>query len=230
MTNREIQGYIDLLNKEKESETIFTRQISETVVVAKVWSEQPKITDDIIGNFDSYRFFFLKNETGRYIGAVLDMNYDLHWYMVPENRKLGYLTKALKESILPYIFYDGRDKQRINIDKNSIGDKFYQNSKRVAIDAGFKAINEEETEFELLQSEFNWDCENIEELNSGINSERLEILQKRVFYAYKLLYKTSDELSMKFNDDNGLKNATDEVKKFIWKLEELKWNFDVSEN
>ncbi len=111
MTESEIRKYIDRLNNGKASESIFTRPISKTVEVAKVWPEQPKMIDSIIGNFCSYRFFFIKNESDKYIGAVLDMYQDLHWYIIPKSRKQGYLTTALKESILPYLFYDEREVQ-----------------------------------------------------------------------------------------------------------------------
>lgn len=221
MTEREIRKYIDRLNNGKASESIFTRQISKTVDVAKVWSEQPQMTDNIIGNFGSYRFFFIKNENNEYVGAILDMYQDLHWYIIPKSRKQGYLTTALKESILPYLFYDERESQRITIDKNAIGEKNYLNSKNVALKLGFKAINEAETEFELKQTDFNWDDENFEEINSEIAPERVKQLRKRAFYAYKTLYKISDELLMTINDDKDLKEVADEVKKYTWKIEDL---------
>lgn len=223
MTEKEIRKYIDRLNNGKGSESIFTRQISKTVDVAKVWTEQPKMTDSIIGNFGSYRFFFIKNEINKYVGAVLDMYQDLHWYVIPKSRKQGYLTTALKESILPYLFYEERDSQRITIDKNAIGKKNYLKSKNVALKLGFKSINNSETEFELKQSDFNWNYENLKEINSEINSERFEQLRKRAFYAFKTLYKISDELQMKFDDDKELKEVADEVRKYTWKIEDLEW-------
>jgi len=223
MTEKEIRKYIDRLNNGNAGESIFTRQISKTVDVAKVWTEQPRMIDKIIGNFGSYRFFFIKNESKEYVGAVLDMYHDLHWYIVPKYRKMGYLTTALKETIIPYIFYDERESQRISIDKNAIGETNYLNSKSVAIKLGFKAINEIETEFELQQTEFNWDSENLVETNSEINNERFEILRKRVFFAYKTLYKISDELLMTVNDDKELKEIADEVRKYTWKIEDLEW-------
>lgn len=223
MREREIRKYIDRLNNGKASESIFTRQISKTVDVAKVWTKQPKMTDNIVGNFGSFRFFFIKNELNVYVGAVLDMYQDLHWYIVPKSRKQGYLTTALKESILPFLFYDERESQRITIDKSAIGEKNYLNSKSVALKLGFKSINEAETEFELGQTDFNWDKENFEEINSEINSKRFEQLRKRAFYAYKTLYKISDELLMTVNDDKELKKVADEVRKYTWKIEDLEW-------
>ena len=223
MTEREIRKYIDRLNNGKSNELIFTRQISENVDVAKVWAKQPKMSDSIIGGFYSYRFFFIKDEENKYIGAVLDMYRDLHWYIVPKSRKNGYLTTSLKESILPYLFYDERENQKITIQKNSIGEENYLNSKSVALRLGFKAINEEETEFELKESDFNWESENLKEINSEITSERFETLKKRVFYAFKTLYKISDELLMTVNNDLELKEVANEVRKYTWKIEEIEW-------
>lgn len=223
MTEREIRKYIDRLNKGKVGESIFTRQINKYVDVAKVWSEQPKITDDIIGNSGSYRFFFLKNELQEYVGAVLDMYKDLHWYIVPKHRKKGYLTTALREAILPYIFYDDREVQRLTIDYRAIGDKNYSGSKGVAIKLGFKAINEIETEFELNKTQFNWNNENLNETDSDINPDRFEELRRRAFFAYKTLSKISDELLMSVDDDKELKEVADEVRNYTWKLEDLEW-------
>ncbi len=221
MTEREIRKYIDRLNNGKASESIFTRKISKNVVVAKVWSEQPKITDDIFENFGSYRFFFIQNEQNEYIGAVLDMSRDLHWYVLPKSRKNGYLTNALKESILPYLFYYERESQRITIDKNSIGEKNYLSSKNLALKVGFKQTNE--TEFELDKNEFDWTNENFEEINTEIKPDRIEELKKRIFFAFKTLYKISDELLMSFEDDKELKEIADEVIKYTWKIEDLEW-------
>lgn len=221
MREREIRKYIDRLNKGMAKESIFTRQINKNVEVAKVWSEQPKMTDNIVGNFGSYRFFFIKNEFNEYIGAVLDMYHDLHWYIIPKSRKKGYLTIALKESILPYLFYEERESQRITIDGGSIGEKNYLNSKSVAIKLGFKPINEIETEFELNKDDFNWDNVNLDETNSQINTERFDKLKKRAFFLFKALYKISDELLMAFDDDRGLKEVANEVRKYTWKIEDL---------
>jgi hypothetical protein len=181
------------------------------------------MADDIIGNFCSFRFFFIKDESSKYIGAVLDMCHDLHWYVVPKSRKLGYLTDALKKSILPYLFCNERVVQKITIKKNAIGERNYLNSKSVALKLGFKATNEEETEFELKQTDYNWDINNLKEINSEINSERYEQLRKRVFYAYKILCQISDELQMSVNDELDLKVVANKVRDYTWKIEDLEW-------
>ena len=64
---------------------------------------------------------------------------DLHWYMLPRFRKKGYLSKSLKSTILPYLFYE-REEQEISIDIKKIGERNYYSSKRVAELLGFKKI------------------------------------------------------------------------------------------
>ena len=49
MTEKEIRKYINRLNAGKANESIFRRQISANVDNAKVWPEQPKMTDAIVG-------------------------------------------------------------------------------------------------------------------------------------------------------------------------------------
>lgn len=221
MKEREIRKYIDRQNKGITKESIFSRQINKNVEVAKVWPEQSRMSAGNVEDCFSFRFFFIKNELNEYIGAVLDMHNDLHWYITPKNRKRGYLTRALKESILPYLFYEDRDKLRITINYGAIGYKNYKNSKNVAINVGFKPIDEIETVFELNRDDFKWGLESLEEINSQINKERFEELRKRLVSTYRTLYKISDELLMAFDNDNDLNEVANEVRKHLWKIENL---------
>ncbi|NEV93449.1 hypothetical protein G3567_04700 [Psychroflexus sp. YR1-1] len=223
MTDDTIKGFIDQLNKEESTESIFTRQISENVDIAKVWEEQTTESDQIAMYTGSYSFFFIKNQSNEYVGAILDMIRDLHWYIIPKFRKQGYLSKALKETVLPYLFIEGRDTQRVTINKKDIGETNYQNSKNVALGLGFKSINTEETEFELQESDYNWDNESIFEVNSKVDPERFKVLRKRALYAYRLLSKISDELLMTVDDDKGLKKIASKVSDYTWKIEDIEW-------
>lgn len=220
MTESEIQKYIDLLNSNQYEDQIFKRPIGDYVEVANVWSEQPKITDNIIGNFYSYRFFFIRNQSGKYIGAVLDMQQDLHWFITPEYRGQGHLSLALKGSILPYLFED-RDFQRITIVKSLIGEVNYKASKKVALSLGFSALDESDELFELKIEDFDWSFESLNDHNPPLNNQRIDELKKRIFYAYKLTYQISDELNMSFGHDNRLKEIADELRKYTWKIDDL---------
>ncbi|MEW4924601.1 hypothetical protein [Algibacter sp. 2305UL17-15] len=228
MTEREIRKYIDRLNNKKGQESIFTRPISETVDVGKVWREQPKQKDSV-SSFSSSRFFFIKNTLGVYVGAVLDMDYDLHWYVLPKQRKKGILTKSLKETILPYLFYE-RKEQRITIENGrGVREKNYNNSLKVALNLGFKPINKEQTKFILKKSEFDWSVENLNEEDNLIEEDRIKILKKRINYASKILLKISDELLMSYANDKELLEVSRKVKDYTWKIEDLMWEYRKNE-
>lgn len=72
-----------------------------------------------------YTIFFIRNDSKEYVGAVLDMHINLHWYIAEKHRGNKYLATALRETILPYIFTkSGRGEQEITIE----GD-FYEQSR-----------------------------------------------------------------------------------------------------
>ncbi len=225
MRDSDIKKCIELLNSKNTDNSIFLRSISDNVELAKVWEKEPQINDDIHFANPSYNFFFIKDQNGKLVGAVLDMIRDLHWFILEEERKKGYLTTALKETILPYLFYDEnneRNIQRITV-KRSIGERNYNNSKSVALKLGFKAINEDKTIFELKHEEFDWQYENIKEINSKISDDRLSNMQKLIIYSFRKLTKISDELFMAYGDDEDLYEIAGQVRDFYHKLEDYKW-------
>ena len=225
MREEEIKSYIDRLNKNDFEETIFLRQINKNVDLARVWEKEPELNDRIGTEIPSYQFFFIRNESGKYVGAVLDMRRDLHWFILEEERKKGHLTKSLKEAIIPYLFYDEeyeRKKQRITIEYG-IGEINYKNSRKVAESLGFKPINESETEFELDKDEFDWQYENLDERNGTISKSRFKELRKRLIYSYRQLIKISDELLMTYDDDKELRDVARKVSYFNLRIEDIEW-------
>jgi len=222
MNEREICKYIDRLNKGNYKESVFTRSISKNVELAKVWGAEPKRTDTVVGLFHSNRFFFIKNEMNEYVGAIYDMGYDLHWYVVPKNRKKGYLSKALEEVILPYIF-DERDVQEITIVKGSIGRKNYESSLRVAKKLGFKESLSKSNTFELKRDDLDWERVNIFESYNPISEDRMQELKKRAFFAFKTLYKISDEMEMAYVDNFELDELVKQIEKSTVIIDDLYW-------
>ena len=221
MRKEEIKRYIDRLNNKEHKETIFLREINDLVEVAKVWEKEPESMTDI----HSYKFFFIKNDDNKYVGAVLDMHRDLHWYILEEERKKGHLTKSLREAIIPYLFYDDyeeRKVQRITID-SGMSELNYSNSKKVAKRLGFKPTNQEQTEFELKKDDFDWKFERLEERNGTISKDRFKELRNRLALSYGQLLKISDELLMAYNDDKELKELTQKVKYFDIKIQDIEW-------
>ncbi|WP_323758278.1 hypothetical protein [Roseivirga sp.] len=222
MRYRDIRKYIDLLNKGNIEEVIFLRPISENVDLAKVWHRQSRKTGGVVCSLD---FFFIKNEDEIYIGAILDMCDDLHWYIVPKQRKKGYLTRALTNEVLPYIFLNGRESQRITVSPG-LGRLAYLNSKSVATKVGFKSIDKEESVFLLEERDESFQDKTIQERNMGLSKDRCEILKRRVNDLSKELHKISDELKMAYGDDSCLKEISKEVYSYVHIIEDLEWKND----
>jgi|GEM_PF-401243 len=225
MKEEEIKKYIDKLNNREAKETIFLRRLNVSVDLARVWEKEPQLNDNTSISTPSYRFFFIRDENNKYVGAVLDMYKDLFWYVLKEERKKGYLTKALKEAIIPYLFYDEfneRDEQRITINKG-IGKVNYNNSRKVAEGLGFVPINEDESEFILSRDKFDWEYENIEEKNGSISAERFRELRNRLILSFRQTFKISDELLMAYCDDKGLRAVARELSYFSSKLEDIEY-------
>lgn len=124
MTNESIEGYIDSLNRNEFSCFIFRSMLSDKVDFAKVWAEEPQGN---VSNEGSYKFYFIKNNEGIYVAAVLDMYADLHVFVKSEHRKKGHLSSAINEVILPHIGRTGREKQIVTFQEPSIGEYCVRN-------------------------------------------------------------------------------------------------------
>lgn len=217
MTEENLQNLIDKLNSTGNyKEQIFLRQISENVFLSKVSSE---INHPEIKPYSFRTFFFVSNESREFVGAIEDRGInDLHWFITKESRKKGYLTKALKETIIPYIFYDENkdyDRQKITIDKNNLSETNYLNSRKVAINLGFKALNEDETNFELIKGSFDWSNENITEKNKLISRERTDLLKEKVSNLHYEFEKICCELEMSYGNEDDLLEQLLEISKSI---------------
>jgi hypothetical protein len=222
-----IQHFIDILNQNKFDDLIFKRPLTDLVDIAKVWPKIPEMEDSIIGNFKSYTFFFIKNTENEYVGAVLDMGEDLHWYVNPKHRQKSHLSNALRFAILPYVLEE-KDVQRISIDKNSIDDKDYQSSRNLALSVGFKPVPSDEKYYEITYVDLDLDMIILNTKGPKSTEERIEIMKKKIWYAYQLLYQVSDELKMTFDSDKGLIAQAYAIREYTSKIEDL--NFDHSEN
>lgn len=106
MRKSEIKKYISWLNQGKNQDLVFTRRVSPSVDQGVIWRCNPVEGEGIYSDLIRYHFFFIKNKVGLYVGAILDTGQDLHWYILKDHRKQGYLTKSLKETILPHLFLE----------------------------------------------------------------------------------------------------------------------------
>jgi hypothetical protein len=223
MKTDEIQEYIDRLNNNDFNETIFLRPINEFVSYAQVWNKIPKLNDKPDFSFKPYSFYFIKNENKTYIGAVLDMNADLHWYINKDHRKKGYLIKALKEAIIPHLFDHKTSNNiiKISINKEEIGKENYLNSKKVAELSGFVPINKEQSNFTLTEKIFDWDSENIKEQNTYLSDNRLNLLLTRLSFCHKDLMRISNELTISYDNDKNLADLVKKIGNMSYKIEDL---------
>lgn len=180
MTEKYIIQLINKLNRNSNYKDCVKVGIGKNVELVHIWYKE--------GFSDShvpYTYFLIK-DNDNYVGAVLDMTHDLHWVILPKHRKKGHLSKALKQVILPYLLEEtDRFEQKITIKRNEIGETNYQNSLRVALNIGFKQIDEENLVFDYnsldedeYQLDFQYKGLTKDEFNNCIN--QLQKLAKQI--------------------------------------------------
>jgi len=86
-----------------------------------------------------YDFILIKNKDTqsniKYIGIILDMSSDLHFYIISDFRGQGYLQRIMCTSILPFLsFYKGRTKQVLTFEKLKIKEYFIKQFNFKSID------------------------------------------------------------------------------------------------
>jgi hypothetical protein len=172
MTEKSIIAIINILNRNPNYKNCIKHSISKNVDFAHIWIENSRL------KHSPKSFFLIKKDT-KYVGAVLDMNSDLHWVMLPEYRKNGYLTTALKEAIIPYLFTVAeREELNISINELEIGKKNYDNSLSTALKVGFKKIDDKN--FILEQNDFDFSNENLDIKYKGLEDDEIEDISKEL--------------------------------------------------
>lgn len=212
MTDKKLKEFIIKLNQNKADEDIFLQSLTDTVDYAIVWDYSTnQFTKEKKLN-TPYQFYFIKNETSSYVGTVYVMSADLHWFVLPKYRGKGFLTNSLKDTILPHLFQDNRDEQRITIDQGFIGDKNYKASLKVANSVGFIQTNVSEKVIEMKISKNHFrDAVKIKGKVTKMSEERINIITERATQISRMLWKIETELEIKM----GLTNDIAEIKEII---------------
>jgi hypothetical protein len=128
MTDKTIQKIIDHYHQPVQGVFMTSQPISANVRFALVWDEEDH---HHLHTNSPYRFYLILNHKGEAVGAVLDMTQDLHWYIQPADRRKGFLTRALKEGVLPHLSRF-RKSQRITVTRDEIGKENFKASLAVA--------------------------------------------------------------------------------------------------
>jgi len=229
MTDKYLNNLLNTLNKKQRKEHIFIRELDGKIDLAKVYIGIPKMTDSISSNdLSPYNLFCIKNMHKKYVGIVLDMGNDLHWFVKKKHRGNGYLTKALKESILPYIFQHESDEQRITINKYEIGEENFKASQKVALNVGFKLKHKNNDKFEYkLQNEEIEEVGWIEGNNKELSQKELKEIAKKVSFYSRKLIRLHTHLEMRYGMDNEtiyeFKEQIKSLRYFAFRIEDISY-------
>jgi hypothetical protein len=211
MTDKTIQAIIDHFNGKSSQAYIASHPIGGNIEYGVVWKD---IDFNKLGDVAPYLFYFIKNEKGKCVGAVLDMSMDLHWYIAPEARKKGFLTKALTQAILPHLSRI-RKKQIITVNRDDIGDDNFEASLKTAKLAGFKMVGEMGDKIECRQKLAKYKKVILSETYSGITYNEMVKQRAKMNVVIGNLWQIKAEMEMKL----GASNLTRELDRYIDKLE-----------
>lgn len=191
MTDKYIIQLLNKLNRNPNSKNCIKVGIGKNVELAHIWHNQCFSKSHIPCTF------FLIKENDKYVGAVLDMEKDLHWVILPKHRKKGYLSRALRHVILPYIIEEmPRQGQSISISRHQLGEINYQNSLKVALSVGFNQIDDEKLVLDC--SSLNEDNYRLDYQYKGISEQELESINKELVAISKRLLQINTKVEFAF--------------------------------
>lgn len=230
MTNESLQSLLSILNNnEKASGLIYLRPLSANVDFAKIWIEEPKQTDSVTSSDGPDNFYLIKDDSNVFVSIVYDMWKDLHWFVLPEYRGMGHLTKALRQTIIPHLFLN-RDEQRITINEIEIGKDNFKASEKVALSLCFTKGFDNDGQYFLSNKQYISEDFNFGK-DSELSYERMIELKKHINYLSRSLWAIQTEIEMKLGKtdySNELKDLVSDIRNHTWKLEDFWWQNNQS--
>lgn len=228
MTSESLQLLLDRLNQnETSSFLMFSKSLSSSVDFAKIWIEKPKVTDNV-SSYDGPDYFYLiKNDQNIFVAVVFDMRRDLHWYVHSGYRGKGYLTKAMRATIIPHLFLS-RSEQRITIKEDEIGLDNFKASEKVAYSLGF--LKKEEGEYLLNANNISEQC--ILQKDRALSENRINELKKYINFLSRSLWTVQTEIEMSYGEtdySDELKDLVKEIRDHTWKLDDFYWKSKAEE-
>lgn len=222
MSDQQFKAILDSLNKGKKDVLFFTRPLTAQVDLANGWmtSKYPN------GRKPTYhgpgRYYLIREANfGRYIGLVADgSQFELHWYILPAFRGKGHMYAAMDNIILPHLFQDNREEQRISIDSNRLTPKNFKASNLLAKKLGFKSQSEDNGKnIYTLTPENYQSSDYFDGQLADFDQHTAESLREKVSHHFTQLKIIQSELEMKL----GL---TDEVLSVKDDIDSLRYCFD----
>jgi hypothetical protein len=208
MTNESLEQYIEMYNLGSWDVPFNSYRISRSVVLGKVWTKYP---DGETSCEESHNFFFIENDS-TCVAIVLEMgSYDIHWLVEESMRKKGLLYKALKETILPFMFQDGRENQRATANSD-------ENASYLARQGFEHEIDNNKSAYFLSKSSVDsYDESQIQ--RTPISDDEFKVINKKIFKLAAELRVIRDQIECSYGDDFCIHDVAYEVKDLGYELE-----------
>ncbi len=202
MSDQTINDILKYLNEMKKSRKyiIFKNSIGGNVEFANVWIYNKK--ECICKN---QKFFLIKNQHGKYVSAIYGMNH-FHWYTIYKERGRGYLSNALKNFVIPFLWGPNRkeihDPFEISISRG-IGPKNFKSSLTLATSVGFKVKSDDgrKATLNLSFDDFTFPKNAPPKLLPRLNANSEERLKKNAHLAINYYLQVKGELEIMLGAD-----------------------------
>ena len=184
MTDEQLRSIIDRVN-DGNRDCAFLRPLLGNVDYGIVWLTNP---DGSAWPPRRYSCFMIRDEGGRYVGAVLEMDgeHDLHSFVEQEHRRQGIMTRTLCEVVLPYLKCQGMEELTVTL--HSV------EGIRLAEKLGFTL--DETLHTATLDLSTAADVEFPAQQPAPLSDARLEQMRKQVRKAAQRLLRIADELEV----------------------------------
>ncbi len=199
------------LNKATKGTLFLPKAISKNVYYLKYWElkfwrvckfSEPKVA------------YVVKDESGRYIAAVRVSGNIIEWYVAKSYHKLGYLNKALKESILLHIL-EQRNWQDIFLKLSKSSGTVKNIEQKIALDAGFKEITNDKY---VLDSSLYREKQLDKGIKTPFQKGQAEELEKKIEYLSLAVYQVATEIEI----SAGTNPQTEELHRIVKTLRGMK--------
>lgn len=202
MSDDTIRDLLRKLNSGKGKNIVYRNSIGGNVEIAKVWVW--KGSEYLYKNQD---FFLIRNGNGngKYVSAVYGKN-SFHWYTLYEERGKSYLSNALRNFIIPFLWGINRhpieEPFEISI-SIGIGPKNFESSLSLAKSIGFKVVMENDYKKNLALHYDDFVNKDLDtpKLTPNLNSKAKNQLIKKAELVEDLVLQIKRELEIMFGED-----------------------------